>query len=184
MQNINRDEKHLEHKSQRNMKRILCSIYILCPIHFWGRGHCDLKKTGIKRKSQNYYSMRKIYNLFMHAPTTSYVVRVWLYVLLIVHKFLVGPALPYLSSIFCPCRDNVCSKNTVTVLCSNGADGSISCTFTYATELTIFIHEFMYAMVNNKKKTIVTQFKLYLCSVMLKINKIQFSTARPMNKWE
>ena len=120
----------------------------------------------------------------MHARTTSYVVRVWLYVLLIVHKFLVGPALPYLSSILCPCRDNVCSKNTVTVLCSNGADGSISCTFTYATELTIFIHEFMYAMVNNKKKTIVTQFKLYLCSVMLKINKLQFSTARPMNKWE
>ena len=28
------------------------------------------------------------------------------------------------------------------MLCSNGADGNISCTFTYATKVTIFIHEF------------------------------------------
>jgi hypothetical protein len=36
----------------------------------------------------------------------------------------------------------MCSKNTVTMLCSNVADGNITCTSTYITELTIFMHEF------------------------------------------
>jgi hypothetical protein len=78
----------------------------------------------------------------------------------------------------------VYSKNTITLLCANGADGNISYTFTYTTELTIFMHEFIYPMVNNKKKTMTTQLKLYLFTVVLKINKVQFTRARPMDKWE
>jgi len=38
-------------------------------------------------------------------------------------------------------------------------------------------------MVNYQKKTVVTQFKLYLCTVVFKIDKIQFSRATPVNKW-